>query len=78
MLAVEDFTWFALRAIAPVQGDANAGRLVMPGEWTTQFMGSINLHFTAIPNWYFLGVVLSAATMATARGMQRLAAVANA
>src|SRR5687768_1423609 len=32
MLAVEDFTWFALRAAAPVDGDANAGRLIVSGE----------------------------------------------
>lgn len=78
MLAVEDFTWFALRAAAPVHGDANAGRLVMPGEWTTQFMGSIDAHFTAIPNWYFLGIVFSAAALVTTRGRQQLAAVASA
>lgn len=79
MLAIEDFTWFALRAAAPVQGDANAGRLVMPGEWTTRFMGLTDAHFTAMPNWYFLGMALSAATVAaTACGRQRLAAVASA
>jgi hypothetical protein len=78
MLAVEDFTWFALRAAAPVHGDANAGRLVMPGEWTTQFMGSIDAHFTAIPNWYFLGVVFSAVALIMTRGRQQLAAVASA
>jgi hypothetical protein len=77
MLAVEDFTWFALRAAAPVHGDANAGRLVMSGEWTTQFMGSIDVHFTAIPNWYFLGVVFSAVALVTTRGRQQLAAVAS-
>jgi hypothetical protein len=78
MLAVEDFTWFALRAAAPVHGDANAGSLIMPGEWTTQFMGSVDAYFTAIPNWYFLGASLSAAALVTARGRQRLAAVASA
>jgi hypothetical protein len=78
MLAVEDFTWFALRAAAPVDGDANAGRLVVSGEWTTQFMGSIDVHFTAIPNWYFLGAGFSAAALATMRSKRRLAAVASA
>ena len=78
MLAVEDFTWFALRAAAPVQGDANAGRLVMPGEWTTRFMGSVDAYFTAIPNWYFLGMAFSVATLAMTRGRQQLAAVASA
>jgi hypothetical protein len=77
MLAVEDFTWFALRAVAPVQGDANAGELVMSGEWTTQFMGSVDAHFTAIPNWYFLSVVFSAVALATTRRGQRLAPVAS-
>jgi hypothetical protein len=78
MLAVEDFTWFALRAAAPVPGDANAGRLVMPGEWTTQFMGSTDAYFTAIPNWYFFGFVFSAVALVTTRGRQRLAAIASA
>lgn len=78
MLAVEDFMWFALRAAAPVDGDANAGKLVMPGEWTTQFMGSVDAHFTAIPNWYFLSVGFSAAALVTMRSRQRLAAVASA
>jgi hypothetical protein len=78
MLAVEDFTWFAMRAAAPVPGDANAGRLVMPGEWTTQFMGSTDAYFTAIPNWYFFGFVFLAVALVTTRGRQRLAAVASA
>ena len=76
MLAVEDFTWFSLRAGAPVYGDANAGRLVMAGEWTTQFMGSVDAYFTAIPNWYFLGATFSAAALVSTRARQRLAAVA--
>lgn len=78
MLAVEDFTWFGLRAAAPVQGDLNSGKLVLPGEWTTQFMGSVDAHFTAIPNWYFLSAGFVVATLATTRGKQKLAAVASA
>jgi hypothetical protein len=77
MLAVEDFTWFALRATAPVENDLNAGKLVLPGEWTTQFMGSVNAHFTAIPNWYFLSVGFLAAAYAVTRERQQLAAVAS-
>jgi hypothetical protein len=77
MLAVEDFTWFTLRAVAPVQGDMNAGRLVLPGEWTTQFMGSVDAHFTAIPNWYFLSAAFLAAFVAT-REKQCLATIASA
>ena len=77
MLAVEDFTWFALRAAAPIQGDANAGRLNMSGEWTTQFMGSVDAHFTAIPNWYFLSVVFSSVALAAARRRQQPAAIAS-
>jgi len=77
MLAVEDFTWFALRAAAPVHGDANAGKLVVSGEWTTQFMGSVDAHFTAIPNWYFLSVAFSAVALATTRRRQQLTAAAS-
>jgi hypothetical protein len=77
MLAVEDFTWFSLRAIAPLEGDTNAGRLVMQGEWTTRFMGSVDAHFTEIPNWYFMGGGLSAVALVLTRSEQRLAAVAS-
>jgi hypothetical protein len=77
MLAIEDFTWFALRAAAPVQGDLNAGSLVLAGEWTTQFVGSVDAHFTVIPNWYFLSPGL-VATLATTRRRRWLAAVASA
>lgn len=78
MLAVEDFIWFTLRAAAPVDGDANAGKLVVPGEWTTRFMGSVDAHFTEIPNWYLLSVGFSAAALVTRRSRHRLAAVASA
>lgn len=54
MLVIEDFAWFMLRAVAPRDGDVNAGKLVTDGEWTTQFMGSTSFYFTAIPNWYFV------------------------
>lgn len=77
MLAVEDFIWFTLRAAAPVDGDINAGKLVMSGEWTTQFMGSFDAHFMAIPNWYFLSAGFSGGALATMR-RQRLTAVASA
>ena len=70
MLAVEDFTWFTLRAGAPMQGDINAGKLINSGEWTTQFMGSVDAYFTAIPNWYFLSIVLSAVALVTTRRRQ--------
>jgi hypothetical protein len=78
MLAVEDFTWFALRAAAPLYGDLNAGKLILPGEWTTQFMGSIDAHFTAVPNWYFLSVGFFTAILATTTVKQKLAAVSSA
>jgi hypothetical protein len=67
MLAVEDFTWFALRAAAPLEGDANAGRLVMHGEWTTRFMGSTDAYFTAVPNWYFLSLASVAIALVARR-----------
>jgi hypothetical protein len=75
MLAVEDFTWFTLRARAPIHGDVNAGKLIISGEWTTQFMGSVDAYFTAIPNWYFFGIVFSAVALVTTRKHQ-LAAIA--
>lgn len=78
MLVVEDFTWFALRAIAPLQGDYNAGKLIEQGEWTTRFMGSTDAYFTAIPNWYFASLAFSAISMMAARGRRPLAAVVSA
>lgn len=54
MLVIEDFAWFTFRAVAPRDGDINAGKLVIEGEWTTQFMGSTSFYYTAVPNWYFV------------------------
>ena len=76
MLVVEDFMWFTLRATAPVQSDAEAGMLIMPGEWTTQFMGSTDAYFTAIPNWYFMNIVFSAIALAVIRLRQQPLAAA--
>lgn len=59
IITLEDFLWFVLRAIAPYQGDINAGKLITPGEWTTQFLGSTDAYFTSIPNWYFISLVLT-------------------
>jgi hypothetical protein len=72
MLVIEDFTWFALRAAAPHYGDVNAGKLIMQGEWSTQFLGSVNAYFTAIPNWYFVNIIFSCAVLITIPGQQQL------
>jgi hypothetical protein len=77
MLVVEDFTWFTLRAIAPLDGDSNAGKLIADGEWTTRFMGSTDAYFTAIPNWYFASLAFSAISVMAARGRRPLAAVVS-
>jgi len=65
MLVIEDFAWFTLRAVAPRDGDINAGKLVTDGEWTTQFMGSTAFYFTAIPNWYFVSTLSAIITSRT-------------
>ena len=44
MLVIEDFMWFTLRAAAPLQDDMYGGRLVTQGEWSTQFLGSVDAH----------------------------------
>ena len=67
MLAVEDFTWFSLRALAPLDGDTNGGKLIMHGEWTTRFMGSTDAYFMAVPNWYFLSLASAAIVLITRR-----------
>lgn|SRR5581483_1191089 len=78
MLVVEDFTWFALRAVAPVHGDSNAGKLISQGEWTTRFMGSTDAYFTAIPNWYFASIAFSIISVLAIKSRRPLAAVASA
>lgn len=70
MLVVEDFSWFVLRAIAPIHHDINAGRLISEGEWTTRFMGSTDAYFTAIPNWYFVNIIFSATSIAIIKTKQ--------
>lgn len=73
MLVLEDFMWFTFRAAAPFQGDANGGKLVMQGEWSTQFLGSVDAHLTAIPNWYFLNILLSCGGILITRSKERIA-----
>jgi hypothetical protein len=73
MLVVEDFMWFTLRASAPIEGDINGGSLVKQGEWSTQFLGSIDAHLTAIPNWYFLNALFTFSVFLIARSRPRLA-----
>lgn len=61
IITLEDFLWFVFRATAPYQGDVNGGKLIIPGEWTTQFLGSTGAYFMAIPNWYFISPLSIAA-----------------
>jgi len=68
MLVAEDFMWFALRAAAPLDHDLNAGRLVTQGEWSTQFLGSVDVRLTAIPNWYFVNVAFTLTVFGIAKG----------
>jgi len=78
MLVVEDFTWFALRAVAPVHGDSNAGKLMAQGEWTTRFMGSTDVYFTTIPNWYFASLAFSAISAIAIKSRRLVAAAPSA
>lgn len=73
MLVIEDFAWFSLRAAAPLAGDLNAGKLVMEGEWSTQFLGSIDFHFTEVPNWYFLNIMFTVGVILATRSRPRIA-----
>jgi hypothetical protein len=50
--------------------------LIMHGEWTTQFMGSTDAYFTAIPNWYFMNIVFLAIALAVIRARQQPLATA--
>lgn len=73
MLILEDFMWFTLRASAPIEGDLNGGSLVKQGEWSTQFLGSIDAQFTAIPNWYFLNALFTFSVFLMTRTRPRIA-----
>jgi hypothetical protein len=73
MLVIEDFAWFSFRALAPLQSDMNGGKLVMAGEWSTQFLGSTNLHFTEIPNWYFMNVLFTSSIIILKRSKSDIA-----
>jgi hypothetical protein len=73
MLVLEDFIWFSLRAAAPLAEDANGGKFVMPGEWSTQFLGSVDASFTEIPNWYFIGAFFTLGVFLTSRARQKVA-----
>ena len=75
MLVIEDAAWFGIRAVAPREGDINAGKLVTEGEWTTQFMGSTNFYFIVVPNWYFVcasWVVITSLVVGAHRKKQNL------
>lgn len=74
MLVVEDFAWFTFRAVAPA-GDANGGRWILKGEWTTRFMGSIDVSFSEIPNWYFVSIGLAIVSFTVIKGKQKLPAM---
>jgi hypothetical protein len=73
MLVIEDFMWFSLRAAMPIEGDLNAGKLVMQGEWSTQFLGSVGIQFTEIPNWYFMNGFFALAVFLATRGKPKIA-----
>ncbi len=71
MIVIEDFTWFTFRAVAPRDGDMNAGKLVLDGEWTTQFIGSTSIYYTVIPNWYFVSAFYATIALLTVRAQHR-------
>jgi hypothetical protein len=73
MLVIEDFMWFTLRATAPLNEDMNGGRLVMQGEWSTRFLGSLDARLTEIPNWYFLNVIFTFAVFVVVRTRPKIA-----
>ena len=77
MLVIEDLAWFTLRAVAPVRGDFNAGKFIVDGEWTTRFAGSTDVYFTAIPNWYFVGLAHSIISMLIIKGRRPLASTVS-
>ena len=60
-IVVEDFAWFANRAVAPLQDDPKGGLLMQSTDWTSLHMGAINLGVFVVPVWYLIAIALATA-----------------
>lgn len=60
-ILVEDFAWFANRALVPLATDPKGGMLMQSSDWTAMHMGYVDLGSFVLPGWYLLSLALAAA-----------------
>lgn len=59
-ITVEDFAWFANRALVPLAEDPKGGMLMQASDWTSIHLGAVDLGLFVIPVWYVIAVALAA------------------
>ncbi len=59
-ILIEDFAWFANRALVPLTSDPKGGLLMQLSDWTSIHIGAIDLGIFVIPVWYVIAVALAA------------------
>ena len=59
-ILIEDFAWFANRALVPLTSDPKGGLLMQLSDWTSIHIGAIDLGIFVIPVWYVIEVALAA------------------
>lgn len=58
-IVVEDFAWFANRAVLPLEDDPKAGQLVQFSDWTSMHLGALEVGSFVIPYWYIIAIGLA-------------------
>lgn len=59
-ILIEDFAWFANRALVPLASDPKGGLLMQLSDWTSIHIGAIDLGIFVIPVWYVIAVAIAA------------------
>lgn len=59
-IVIEDFAWFANRALVPLVNDPKGGLLMQLSDWTSIHLGAIDLGLFVVPVWYVIAVALAA------------------
>ena len=59
-IVIEDFAWFANRALVPLSSDPKGGLLMQLSDWTSMHLSAIDLGLFVVPVWYVIAIVLAA------------------
>jgi hypothetical protein len=59
-IVIEDFAWFANRALVPLSNDPKEGLLMQLSDWTSMHLGAIDLGLFVVPVWYVVAIALAA------------------